>query len=120
MAVETEPDEVAGTQGGERVDATLLWHVADVFTAAVRRMPADRDGTAGERLLAQDDPQEAGLAGPVDAEHGEELARLDAQVQVGPEQAGAEAERGIPDLEHRPAYPSAVWMADRLPVIQLT
>ena len=53
----------------------------------------------GQRLQAEDRPQQAGLARPVRAEHGEELAALDDEVQLRPQHPVAEGERGVAQFE---------------------
>ena len=49
---------------------------------------------AAERHLAEQHLQQRRLARPVGAEHGDELARVDGQVEVVPEDTSAEGEAG--------------------------
>ena len=80
MPVEPEAHEVAPAQRQIAIEHALLRHVADA--AAV-----DHDAPRRRLELAEQDAEERRLARTVRAEHGEELAALDLEGEVVPEDA---------------------------------
>jgi len=87
VPVEAKADEITRPQRSAAVRQPLLWDVADKPVAAAHRTAEQLDRAAGERLSAEDSAEQAGLAGPVGSEHGDEFARTDLEVEVRPEGA---------------------------------
>ena len=100
VTVHAESDQVAGAHRRAGRDELLLRDVADPAVAATHRMPVEFDRAGVESLLAEDGLQQARLAGPVGAEHRDELAGVHVEVEPAPERAVAEAEVGVAQAEH--------------------
>jgi hypothetical protein len=92
VAVDAERHEVATAQCDAGRRDLLLRDVADAAIAATHRPAGQLDGAGVEQLLAEDGAQQARLARPVRAEHRDELAGRDAEVEPGPQRALAERE----------------------------
>src|SRR5581483_9405696 len=99
VAVEAEPDEVAAAERDVAVEDPLLRDVADAAPHLCRRPARDGDGSCGGLEQPEQDPDERRLAGAVRPEDGEELAACEREVQRLPEDALAEAEREVVDLD---------------------
>ena len=92
MAVEPEPHEVASAQGQIAIEGALLRHVPHVLPAFARR-PAVHEHASRRRLeQAEQDPDQGRLARSIRAEHCEELAGLQLEAEVLPEDAPVEAQ----------------------------
>jgi hypothetical protein len=74
VAVDAEPHEVTGAEQRLGGQGRLLGHVADVPGGLPGRTAEDRQLAGGQRLSAEQGPDEAGLAGSVRAQHGKELS----------------------------------------------
>ena len=82
VPVKTLPHDITGPQWGQGVDATLLRHVSDGVAPPARRPPGHPQGSGAQRLQAQDDSQQAGLARPIGAKHGQKLTVLHRQGEI--------------------------------------
>src|SRR5262249_5114704 len=89
VAVEPEPDEVDPADPRRRVEPVSLREVADARVRAARRFAENGRGAGRERLKPEQDAEERRLPGPVRAEDGDELTRLDREIDVLPDRAAA-------------------------------
>ena len=87
MPVEAKAHEITRPQGSAAIRQPLLRDVADQPVAAAHRTTEQLDRAAGERLGAEDGAEQAGLAGAVRSEYGDEFAGTDLEVEVRPEGA---------------------------------
>src|SRR5581483_5363075 len=92
VAVDPEPHKVAAAQRKVAVEDPLLGDVADPVAALAGRAALDCDAAGAGLEQAEQDAHEGGLARPVRAEDGEQLARLELEAQALEQRASAEAE----------------------------
>ena len=82
VAVEAEPDEVAGAQRQVGVEQDLLGDVADQRVASRAGAAVDQDAPRARRLQAEDDAEQRRLAGAVGADQAGELAGRDREADL--------------------------------------
>ena len=113
-------DDGAAGKAGLGAAAARLRHVADRLIAAHGRPAQDPDGSAVGRDQAQDGAQERRLSRAVGAEHADEFALLDGEVDVGEHGASAEDDGSTVDVNgcHEAAPASAFSRASSWPSIQ--
>jgi hypothetical protein len=92
VTVDAEGHEIATPQRDARRRDLLLRDVPDAAVTPPHRPPAELDRAGVETLLAEDGAQQTRLAGPVRAEHRNELAGRNVEVEVAPQGAVAERE----------------------------
>ena len=86
VAVDAERDEVAAAQGRLGRQRALLGDVADATVAAPADGFAQRsDAALAERLEPEDRAQQGGLSRTAGAEHGDQLAGLDGEIEAAPQ-----------------------------------
>ena len=101
MSVEAEPDEVAASQRNVAIEGALLGHGADLAAGGGGGTAADRDGARRRREQPQEDADERGLAGAVRSQHGHELARMQVEAEIVPEQPRPEPQAERAHLDDR-------------------
>src|SRR5690606_30987070 len=120
VPVDAEGDEVAAAQRGAGREHLLLRHVADAPVAAADRVAEEGRLAGVEALHPEHDLEQARLARPVRAEHGDELPRPDVEVERRPRRAPAEAERPAADAQDGIGHDSAAAIASTFAVIHDT
>ncbi len=99
VSVDAETDQVASAQRQTLVEGLLLRHVSDVGVARPRRGSGDADGSARRGQLSEQDLEQRRLSGAVGTQHGDELALLHGEVQVGPQRALTERQAGVAQFD---------------------
>src|SRR5690606_33343874 len=81
------------------VHSPLLRHVTDALAAPSGWTSRHGDRARTQRLQSQQNPQQAGLPRTVRAEHGQELAGSDSEIETRPQRPFPETQRRVLDLD---------------------
>ena len=103
VPVQPHGEQVTSQKGSVSIHASRLRNVANLARARGHRLAVEQNLPRGELLLAQNRPQQAGLARPVRADDGNEFALRHVEVEVAPKWAFVESESRRLDAQHRPA-----------------
>jgi hypothetical protein len=93
-------DHVPRAERGAGLHEPLLRDVADAAVSPADGLAEERHAAARQRLLAEDGPEQRGLAGAVRSEDRDELPRRDVEVESVPELPRAVREPGVAEREH--------------------
>ena len=99
LAVETQAHKVDRADAQVRIESASLWQVADLVVASPDRPAEDAHRTLGQGHHPKECFEQRRLAGPVGAKDGDELAFLDFQVDLGPDQPSAHTSGRMVELE---------------------
>ena len=85
--------------GNDAVERVLLRHVTDVVTPPLRRPAVDLHMAARQAGQTEQHAQQRRLARAVRAEHRDELARRDVEIEMLEQRARAEPHRRVAQLD---------------------
>ena len=113
VAVQAEAHHVPDPQRHVRLDGQLLRHVPDRGVTGRAGVAVEQHRAAGDRLQAEDDPEQGGLARAVRPDEAGELAGADAERHVAEDLPAAEADADVLQPEQVVAIRGAPWICGR-------